>query len=425
VKQGIEAPCTQTIGRLMAFIVQKFGGTSLATLDLIKKSALRVKAEVEAGHRVVVVVSAMAGTTNKLVDYVRDLSSTYDRAEYDAIVSSGEQITAGLLAISLQNIGIPARSWFGWQIPIRTSSQHGNAQIEKIETQDFIADLNKGRVAVVSGFQGLSPEGRVTTLGRGGSDTTAVALAAALDAERCDIFTDVDGVYTADPRYVTSAGKLEHIAYQEMLELAAQGAKVLQRESVELAMKHRVRLRVLSSLSEAPGTLVTSDNELTSQKKHISGLAHSLNNIKLTLTSLPQTQPKLTEIKEHFDAQNIEIDMLHSKLSPCGQHFDCSFTVLATEAERAIDMLEKAKKVLHFKNLLTDSDVAKVSVIGSGLQTGHSSSHKLFQTLNLEGIEVQAVSASDIKLSVLIPANHAGRAVASLHTVYQLDVEEC
>ncbi len=409
----------------MAYIVQKFGGTSIATVDLIKKVALRVKSEVEAGHHVVVVVSAMSGTTNKLVDYVRELSPTYDRAEYDAVVSSGEQVTAGLLAIALQSIGIPARSWFGWQIPIQTNSQYAHATIEHIDGAHLIADLNQGRVAIVSGFQGVSPEGRVTTLGRGGSDTTAVAIAAAINAERCDIFTDVDGIYTADPRYVTSAGRLDHIAYQEMLELSAQGAKVLQRESVEFAMKHQVRLRVLSSLSEAPGTLVTSDDELVLQKKKISGLAHTLNEVKLTLTSLPQSNPQLEIIKELLEAQHIAFDMLHSTLSTCGQHLDCSFTVLATEGERAIDILMKAKNNLDFNDLLRDSDVAKVSVIGSGLQTGHSPSHKLFQTLHMEGIEVQAVSASDIKLSVLVPAKNAGRAVASLHTVYQLDVEDC
>ena len=410
---------------IMATIIQKFGGTSVATVDLIKKAALRVKAEIESGHQVVVVVSAMAGTTNTLLGYVRDLSTTYDRAEYDAVVSSGEQVTAGLLALSLQNMGIQARSWLGWQIPIYTNSRHTQASIEHIEIEALSKDLSKGIVAVVAGFQGLSPEGRITTLGRGGSDTTAVALAAALNAERCDIFTDVEGVYTADPRYVTAAGKLEHIAYREMLELAAQGAKVLQKDSVELAMKHRVRLRVLSSLSEAQGTLVTGENELSNRRQHIRGLAHTLNEEKLTLYELPQTASKIDEIKAVLEAKHIAIDMIQQTLSLCGKYLDFSFTLLATECERAIDILQNEKNKLQFNSLLRDSNVAKVSVIGSGLQTEHSSSHKLFQTLREEGIEVQAVAASDIKLSVLISTKDATRAVSSLHTVYQLDEKEC
>ncbi len=408
----------------MAYIVQKFGGTSVATLDLIKKAALRIKIELEAGHSVVAVVSAMAGATNTLVGYVRDLSTTYDRAEYDAVVSSGEQITAGLLALALQNLGVPARSWLGWQIPIYTSSHHTQAKIERIETRYLLEDLQKGIVAVVAGFQGVSCEGRVTTLGRGGSDTTAVALAAFLGAERCDIFTDVDGVYTADPRYVTSAELLDHIAYKEMLELAAQGAKVLQKESVEFAMRHRVRLRVLSSLSETPGTLVTTESELKPRKKHIRGLAHTLNEVKLTLRGLPQVPSKIETIKSLMESHHINIDMTHQNLSLCGKYMDFSFSILESDAERVVDVLKKSKKQLHFYDLLRDSDVAKISVIGSGLQTELSPSHKLFQTLGAEGIMVQAVTASDIKLTVLISTQDAGRAVSSLHTVYELDIEE-
>jgi aspartate kinase len=407
----------------MACIVQKFGGTSIATLELIKKTALRVQGEVKAGHSVVVVVSAMAGTTNRLVDYVRDLSSTYDRAEYDAIVSSGEQITAGLLAIALQNLGIPARSLQGWQIPIYTSSHHGQAKIEHIDTQLLLQKLKEGVVTVVSGFQGLSAEGRITTLGRGGSDTTAVALAAALRAERCDIFTDVDGIYTADPRYVSAAGKLDHIAYGEMLELAAQGAKVLQKDSVEMAMQHHVRLRVLSSLSEAPGTLVTGETELRTARKHISGLAHTLNAVKITLTSVPSSL-SFEEIGAPLHAQQIVLDMGHQKLSSCGRYLDFVFTISGDDETRAIEALQSAKNKLHFYDLLIDSDVAKISVIGPGLQTEHNPFHKLFQTLKKEGIEVQAVASSDIKLSVLVSTHEMARAVSLLHTVYQLDVKE-
>lgn len=405
----------------MAYIVQKFGGTSLATIELIKKAAVRVKAEVEAGHCVVVVVSAMAGVTQTLLGHVRDLSTTYDRAEYDTVVSSGEQVTAGLVALSLQNLGLSARSWLGWQIPIFTSSHHSHAQIEHIETNTFLRDLHKNKVNVVAGFQGLSRDGRITTLGRGGSDTTAVALAAALKAERCDIFTDVDGVYTADPRYVTAAGKLEHIAYQEMLELAAQGAKVLQKESVELAMKHRVRLRVLSSLSESPGTLVIADHELQTNRKHISGLAHSFNDEKLTLRI--HAPFRCEELKSFLESHQIIIDMVHHTLSHCGNYLDYSFTISKGEIERTLALLEKVKKQFPFYDLLRDSRVAKISVIGTGLQTEHSPSHKLFQTLKEEGIKVQTVASSDIKLSVLVTAEDAERAISSLHTVYQLDIE--
>lgn len=407
----------------MAYIVQKFGGTSVANLDLIKKAALRVKGEIESGYSVVVVVSAMAGTTNTLVEYIGDLSATYDRAEYDAIVSSGEQITSGLLALALQNLGIPARSWQGWQIPIYTSSHHGHAQIDHIEIASLLDDLTEGIVAVVAGFQGLSPEGRITTLGRGGSDTTAVALAAALQAERCDIFTDVDGIYTADPRYVTTAGKLDRIAYREMLELAAQGAKVLQKESVELAMKHQVRLRVLSSLLDAPGTLITPDQNLRISRKHISGLAHTLNDVKITLCQLPSSL-SLEDIRDSLKSQQIYVDMPHQKLSPCGKYLDLSFIIPTTEEIRATEILQKMKNKFHFYDLLRDFNIAKISVIGSGLQIEHSPSHKLFKTLKEKRIDVQAVASSDIKLSVLIAAHEVEQAVSALHTVYQLDVEE-
>jgi aspartate kinase len=408
----------------MTCIVQKFGGTSVATLDLIKKAALRIKSEVDAGHQVVAVVSAMAGTTNSLVSSIRDLSTTYDRAEYDAIVSSGEQVTAGLLALALQNIGLPARSWLGWQIPIHTSTQYAGAQIKRIETDALLADLKKGCVAVVAGFQGLSPEGRVTTLGRGGSDTTAVALAAALKADRCDIFTDVDGVYTADPRYVSAADKLNHIAYQEMLELAAQGAKVLQKESVEYAMKHQVRLRVLSSLSEVPGTLITHEKEAKVRHSPIRGLAHSLNEELFTLTNLPQNPALIDQIRALLESHHILIDMIQQNLSLCGRTLNFSFTLPETEADRASTILHESKDGLQFNDLLRDSGVAKISVIGTGLLTQHSPSNKLFQVLREEKIDVHTVLSSDIKLSVLIPAQHAERAIASLHTMYQLDAEE-
>lgn len=408
----------------MSYIVQKFGGTSVATLELIKKAALRIKTEVEMGHSVVAVVSAMAGTTNSLVNYVRDLSPTYDRAEYDAVVSTGEQITAGLLALALQNLGIPARSWQGWQLPIRTSSHHSHAHIQDIQTHPLTEAAKQGLVSVVAGFQGVNAEGRITTLGRGGSDTTAVALAAALQAERCDIFTDVDGIYTADPRYVSAADKLNQIAYQDMLELASQGAKVLQRDSVELAMKHGVRLRVLSSLSETPGTLVTGEHELPAVRRQVSGLAHSLQHVKLTLCAL-STSISRDEIVAPLRTHHIPLDMMHETLSLQGDCMDVSFIVPAADAERAIAVLGEAKPYLQFHNLLSDFDIAKISVIGPCFQTDHSPHRKLFQTLKEKGIAVQAVASSDIKLSVLIAASALKCAVSHLHTVYQLDAEVC
>jgi aspartate kinase len=406
----------------MGYIVQKFGGTSVATLDLIKKTALRVKGEHKNDQKVVVVVSAMAGVTNTLSGYVRDLSGTYDREEYDAVVASGEQITAGLLALALQNIGIPSRSFMGWQVPIYTSSQHAQAKIEQVDTSVISRCLEKGIVPVVAGFQGLSQDGRITTLGRGGSDTTAVAIAAALKAERCDIYTDVDGVYTADPRYISSADKLDYIAYQEMLELAAQGAKVLQKESVEYAMKHQVPLRVLSSLKDSSGTLVTSEGDLSPQQKNIRGLAHSLNEERITLKGLPQDGVITDNLKSLLNEEGIPMDMFQHHLSLSQNSLDCTFTILSSDSDRTHVLL---KKNFPLYDLLRDSSVAKISVIGTGLQSDHSPSHMLFKTLKDQEIDVHAVAASDIKLSVLIDSKDAERAVASLHTVYQLDIEEC
>ncbi len=404
----------------MAYIVQKFGGTSVANLDLIKKTALRVKAEVEKRQNVTVVVSAMAGVTNTLSSYISDLTGTYDRTEYDVIVSSGEQITAGLLALALQNIGIPSRSFMGWQIPIYTNSHHSQAKIESVATDKLTSCLLQGVVPVVAGFQGITREGRITSLGRGGSDTTAVAIAAALKAERCDIYTDVDGVYTADPRYVSSADKLKQIAYREMLELAAQGAKVLQKDSVEYAMKHRVPLRVLSSLKNSTGTLVTAEGELGPHQKNIRGLAHSLNEDKITIKGLPLAPSLVDQVKCLLKDEQIAFDMFQHQLSTCGKRLDCTMTVLKIDTERITDLF---KKSFPLYELLRDSRVAKISVVGTGLQTTHNSSQLLYKTLREEEINVQAVAASDIKLSVLIDLKDAERAVASLHTVYQLDIE--
>lgn len=406
----------------MAYIVQKFGGTSLASLELIKSTAQRVKEERDGGANVVVVVSAMAGVTDTLLGYVRGLSSTYDRSEYDTVVSSGEQITAGLLSLALQNLGVPSRSFMGWQIPIYTSSQHSQAQITKVDSDNILACFSKGITPVIAGFQGVTHEGRISTLGRGGSDTTAVAIAAALNADRCDIYTDVDGIYTADPRYVSSADKLEQIAYHEMLELATQGAKVLHKDSVEYAMKFRVPLRVLSSLGPSKGTLVTAEGDLHPHKRNIRGLAHSLAEHKITIKSLPSAPRMRQKFQQILAQEKIEVDFFSSNFSHDTNLAHYSFTVPKTESDRAVKIL---KDVFPINEILIDNEVAKVSVIGIGLINDYSPSHLFFKTLKDEEIDIQQVAASDIKLSVLIHSEDLERAIASLHTIYQLDTKEC
>ncbi|WP_331255283.1 aspartate kinase [Candidatus Bealeia paramacronuclearis] len=406
----------------MAIIVQKFGGTSVGTVDLIRKVALRVKYEVDQGHQVVVVVSAMSGVTNQLIEHIHNITTTYDRTEYDVIASSGEQITSGLLALALQNIGVPARSWLGWQIPILTSDTHAHGKILEIHTASLLQDLKKGVVSVIAGFQGLSSQGRITTLGRGGSDTTAVALAAALKAERCDIYTDVDGVYTADPRTVSSAGKIDQIAYHEMLELASHGAKVLQRDSVEFAMRHNVRLRVLSAHAERPsGTLITGDHEIQTSPQAIRGVAHTLQEGQITLKGLPAKPEILTLFHEMMKTAQIEIDMLTQDLLPCGRLMDCHFTALKAELDRTEEILKLSQKKLNFYDLLRNNNVAKISIVGSGLKYYSHVARKLFKKLAEDHIKVSLVSCSDIKLSVLIPANETEKAVSALHGIYELD----
>ncbi len=404
----------------MSLIVQKFGGTSVATPDRIKKVALRVKAEVDAGHQVIVVVSAMAGMTNSLIGHVREISAAYDRSEYDAVVSAGEQISAGLLALALKNLSIPARSWMGWQVPLITSSHHAQAKIEDIPTDNITQSLQGGLVAVVAGFQGISSEGRITTIGRGGSDTTAVALAAFFKAERCDIYTDVDGVYTADPRYVSKAGKLDRIAYSEMLELSSQGAKVLQRDSVELAMNYGVKLRVLSSLSNLPGTLITHDHG-EGEATTISGLVHSLTESKITLTQTPESVTD--QIRDLLLKGGITIDMVHETLLD-GEGSDVSFTLQTAEQDHASQLLKSSQPHLGFKDIVIDEDVVKLSVVGPALNQSPDLTQKMFQTLALKGIQVQSVSSSDIKSSVVIKTSEMELALSALHTVYCLDKKD-
>lgn len=399
-------------------IVQKFGGTSVADLDRIRAVAQRVKAEVDAGHEVAVVVSAMAGVTNQLVAYCSDISPMHDAREYDVVVSTGEQVTSGLLAMTLQGIGVDARSWLGWQIPIQTDGVHGKARIESIDTDSLNARLTSGQVAVVPGFQGVGEDRRVTTLGRGGSDTTAVALAAALKADRCDIYTDVDGVYTTDPRIVPAARKLDKITYEEMLEMASLGAKVLQTRSVELAMNHHVRLQVLSSFSEEPGTLVCDEEEIV-EKEVVSGIAYSRDEAKVTLIGVEDRPGIAASIFGSLADANINVDMIVQNVSEDGST-DVTFTVGRGDLTRAKKAVEGAPDI-EFRDLQTDGEVVKVSVIGVGMRSHAGVAKSMFKALADKGINIQVISTSEIKVSVLIAEEYTELALRSLHTAFGLD----
>lgn len=403
----------------MARIVQKFGGTSVANTDRIKAVALRVKSEVDAGHQVAVTLSAMAGETNKLVDYVTTMSSLYDAREYDTVVSSGEQVTAGLLALALQDLGVSARSWMGWQIPLRTDDVHGKARIEKIETDELEVRLDRGEVCVIAGFQGLGPDNRITTLGRGGTDTSAVALAAALNADRCDIYTDVDGVYTTDPRITPKAQKIEKITYEEMLEMASVGAKVLQTRSVELAMKEKVRVQVLSSYSDEPGTLVVDEDEVVEQEL-VSGIAYSRDEAKVTLVGVPDQPGIAAGIFGPLADNGINVDMIVQNISQ-DKTTDMTFTLPKADLERAVATLEDKRSDLQFADLRSDENVAKVSVIGVGMRSHAGVAQRMFNTLAEKGINIQVISTSEIKVSVLIAEEYTELAVRALHTAYGLD----
>ena len=404
----------------MARIVQKFGGTSVADVNRIKAVAARVKREVDAGHQVIVVVSAMAGTTNQLVGWVNETSKLYDAREYDSIVASGEQITAGLTALALQELGVPARSWLGWQIPIRTDDSHGKARIEAIDLSEIRARADKGEVAVVAGFQGVAAGDRITTLGRGGSDTSAVALAAAFEAERCDIFTDVEGVYTTDPRLVSRARKLDKITYEEMLEMASQGAKVLQTRSVEMAMNHRVRVQVLSSFVDAPGTLVVDEEEIVEQQV-VSGIAYSRDEAKITLAGVTDRPGVAAAIFGPLAEANINVDMIVQIVSRDGTTTDMTFTVPKADAEKAVKVLQDSRPVLSYHELIADTKVAKISVIGVGMRSHVGVAQKMFQTLAERQINIQVISTSEIKVAVLIAEEYLELALRALHTAYGLD----
>ncbi|ABC21547.1 aspartate kinase [Rhodospirillum rubrum] len=404
----------------MARIVMKFGGTSVGDVDRIRNVARRVKAEVDAGNEVAVVVSAMSGETNRLVGFCDSMTNMYDAREYDAVVATGEQVTIGLLAIALQDIGVEARSWMGWQIPIHTDEAHGKARILSIDTTVLEQRLASGQVAVVAGFQGLGPNNRVTTLGRGGSDTSAVALAAALKADRCDIYTDVDGVYTTDPRIVPKARKLDRITYEEMLEQASLGAKVLQTRSVEMAMKHRVRVRVLSSFSDAPGTLVCDEDEIV-EKELVSGIAYSRDEAKITLVKVSDRPGVAARIFGPLADANINVDMIVQNVSEDGHSTDLTFTLPRSDLARALKVLEGARDDINYRELTTSSAVVKVSVIGVGMRSHAGVAQTMFRALSEKGINIHVISTSEIKVSVLIAEEYMELAVRALHSAYGLD----
>ncbi len=404
----------------MARIVQKFGGTSVGNVDHIRRVAQRVKVAVDAGDEVAVVVSAMAGVTDQLAGWVREIAPLHDAREYDTVVSSGEQVTGGLLALALHDIGVPARSWLGWQLPVSTDDEHGRARIRKIDVAEIERRMAEGQVAVVAGFQGAGTGGRITTLGRGGSDTSAVALAAALGAERCDVHTDVDGVYTADPRIVARARKLAKITYEEMLEMASQGAQVLQTRAVAIAMKHQVRVQVLSSFNESPGTLVVDEDEIVEQEV-VSGIAYSRDEAKVTLVGVPDRPGVAAAIFGPLAAAQINVDMIVQNVSADGTSTDMTFTVTRGEVDRAVEVLEKVCGELKVKTVVPDRGVAKVSVIGVGMRSHAGVANRMFQVLADKGINIQVISTSEIKISVLIAEEYIELALRALHTAYGLD----
>lgn len=404
----------------MALIVQKFGGTSLADTDRIKSLAKKVKAEIDGGNQVAVVVSAMAGVTNQLVEWANEVSGQGDINEYDVVVASGEQVTSGLMAMALQGLGVKARSWLGWQIPISTDDVHGRARIETLDIEKFERVLENGEVPVVAGFQGVDEHGRITTLGRGGSDISAVALAAALGAERCDIFTDVDGVYTCDPRIVAKGRKLDKITYEEMLEMASLGARVLHTRSVELAMKHGVRLQVLSSFNDEPGTFVVDEEEIV-EKELVSGITYSRDEAKITLTHVPDKPGVAANIFGPLADASINVDMIVQNVSADGSTTDLTFTVTKADLEPAMKVLEGKKAELGYEALLPDSDVVKVSVIGVGMRSHAGVAQVMFGTLAEKGINIKVITTSEIKVSVLIAEEYTELALRALHSAYDLD----
>ncbi|MBT2134798.1 aspartate kinase [Croceibacterium sp. LX-88] len=413
----------------------KFGGTSMAGTERIRRVANIVRKQQAAGHQVAVVVSAMAGETDRLVNFCREANPLYDPAEYDVVVASGEQVTSGLLALTLQAMGCRARSWLGWQLPIHTAEAHAKARIMDIDAETLIEAMEGGEVAVIPGFQGLSAEGRITTLGRGGSDTSAVAVAAALKADRCDIYTDVDGVYTTDPRIVARARKLKYVTYEEMLELASVGAKVLQTRSVSLAMKEGVRVQVLSSFidedappaDDLPGTMIVSDDEmegLQMESQLVTGIAHDKNEARVVLTRVPDKPGAVSHIFSPLAEAAINVDMIIQNVGRDKGETDVTFTVPQADLARAQAMLEDKREAIGFNRIITDSKVAKISVVGVGMRSHAGVAATMFRALADRGINVQAISTSEIKISVLIDEDETELAVRVLHTAYGLDADE-
>lgn len=419
----------------MARIVMKFGGTSMAGTERIRRVAQIVRKQQAAGHEVAVVVSAMAGETDRLITFCREANPLYDPAEYDVVVASGEQVTSGLLALTLQAMGCKARSWLGWQVPIHTAGAHAKARVDSIDADQLISSMQSGEIAVLPGFQGISEAGRITTLGRGGSDTSAVAVAAAIRADRCDIYTDVDGVYTTDPRIVARARKLKYVTYEEMLELASVGAKVLQTRSVGLAMKEGVRLQVLSSFTDEdappadalPGTMIVSDEEMESldmESQLVTGIAHDKNESRIVLTRVPDRPGAVSNIFTPLAEAAINVDMIIQNVGRDKGETDVTFTVPQADLARAQTLLEDRRETIGFNRIITDTRVAKISVVGVGMKSHAGVAATMFRTLAERAINVQAISTSEIKVSVLIDEDETELAVRVLHSAYGLDADE-
>ena len=406
----------------MARIVQKFGGTSVADIERIKNAAQLAKMEHDAGHQVVVVVSAMAGVTNQLVDYVNQIDDTFDPREYDSVVSTGEQSNAGLMALAIKSLGIKSRSWLGWQIPIQTDAIYEKARITNIATEELNKCLAEREIVVIPGFQGISPENRITTLGRGGSDLTAVALAGALKADRCDIYTDVDGIYTTDPRIVNKAQKLDKITYEEMLEMASLGSKVLQTRSVELAMNYNVKVQVRSSFENIPGTIVVSEDEIMEQQV-VSGISQSKDEAKITLLKVADRPGIAAAIFGPLADAEINVDMIVQNVSENGKTTDLTFTVGKIDLEKAVSVLKKNKSDIGIGEIVADSDVVKISVVGVGMRSHAGVAQKMFMTLADKGINIKVISTSEIKVSVLVAEEYGELAIRALHTAYGLDAD--